>query len=156
VTRPLLLTAGLLGVVAGLRSQLPNAVLAARGLEPAGGPLTLLGSGPGRRASYLAAAGEIIADKLPMTPSRVDRGPLIGRIASGALAGTAFASATGVRGARLIPPAVAGAAGAFAGSWGGYTARKAAVEATGLPDPVVAVVEDLAAVGLALAALPQR
>jgi len=156
VTRPLLLTAGLLGVVAGLRSQLPNAVLAARGLEPGSGPLTLLGSAVGRRASYLAAAGEIIADKLPMTPRRVDRGPLIGRIVSGALAGTAFASATGVRGARLIPPAVAAAAGAFAGSWGGYTARKAAVEATGLPDPVVAVVEDLAAVGLALAALPQR
>lgn len=156
VTRPLLLTAGLLGVVAGLRSQLPNAVLAARGLEPADGPLRLLGSGAGRRAAYLAAVGELVADKLPATPSRVEPGPLVGRVVSGALAGAAFASAAGVRGARLVPPAVAGALGAYAGTWGGYLARRTAVERSGLPDPVVAAGEDLLAVGLALAALPRE
>jgi uncharacterized membrane protein len=153
VARPLLLTAGLLGVTAGLRSQLPNAALAARGLEPTRGPLAVLGSGAGRRASYLAAAGEIVADKLPATPSRMDRGPLAGRLVSGALAAVAFGSATGVRGARLVPPALVGAAGAYLGSWGGATARKAAAEATGLPDPVVAVGEDLVAVGLAALAV---
>jgi uncharacterized membrane protein len=154
VPRPLLLTAGLLGVVAGLRSQLPNAVLAARGLEPTSGPLQLLGSGAGRRASYLAAVGEIVADKVPATPSRMEPGPLVGRVISGALAGAVLGSARGVAGARLLLPAVAGAIGAYAGSWAGYTARRAAVERTGLPDPVVAAGEDLLAVGLALVALP--
>ena len=152
----LLLRAGLLGVVAGLRSQLPSAVLAARGLAPAGGPLKLLGSGAGRRTSYLAAAGELVADKLPVTPSRMSRGPLVGRLLGGAVAGAALASATGVRGARLVPPVVAGGAGAYLGTWGGYTVRKAAVGATGLPDPVVAVGEDLIAFGLAALAVPRN
>jgi uncharacterized membrane protein len=154
VTRPLLLSAGLLGVVAGLRSQLPGAVLAARGLEPTHGPLKLLGSGVGRRVAYVAAVGELVADKLPATPSRVERGALVQRTISGALAGGALASATGVRGARLVLPVLAGGAGAWAGAWGGYLARRAAVARTGLPDPVVAVAEDLLAVGLGLTAVP--
>lgn len=154
MSRPLLLSAGLLGVVAGLRSQLPGAVLAARGLEPAHGPLKLLGSSVGRRAAYLAAVGELVVDKLPATPSRVEGGALVPRVVSGALAGATLASATGVRGARLVLPVLAGGVGAWAGSWGGYLARRAAVERTGLPDPVVAVAEDLLAGGLALAAVP--
>ena len=107
MTPLLVLRAGLLGVVAGLRSQLPTAALAARGLEPSSGPLAVLGSGGGRRASYLAAVGEIVADKLPVTPSRMDRGPLIGRVVSGAIAGAVLASARGVRGARLVLPVAA-------------------------------------------------
>jgi uncharacterized membrane protein len=154
VSRPLLLSAGLLGVVAGLRSQLPGAVLAARGLEPAHGPLKLLGTGAGRRAAYLAAVGEIVVDKLPTTPSRVEGGALVQRVVSGALAAGALASASGVRGARLVLPVLVGGAGGWAGSWGGYLARRAAVERTRLPDPVVAVAEDLLAVGLGLAAVP--
>jgi uncharacterized membrane protein len=153
VSRPLLLSAGLLGVVAGLRSQLPGAVLAARGLEPTHGPLKLLGTDVGRRAAYLAAVGELVADKLPATPSRVEGGALVGRVVSGALAGATLASATGARGGRLVLPVLAGGAGAWAGSWGGYLARRAAVERTGLPDPVVAIGEDLLAGGLALAAV---
>lgn len=154
--RPLVLTAGLLGVVAGLRSQLPAAALAARGLEPTSGPLALLGSGLGRRAAYLAAAGELLADKLPATPSRVDRGPLIGRVVSGALAGATYASARGGGGGRLLLPVLAGAAGAYGGTWAGYLLRQRAVGVTGLPDPVVAVGEDALAVGLVALALPRE
>jgi uncharacterized membrane protein len=153
MTRPLLVTSGLLGVVAGLRSQLPNAALAARGLGPTSGPLAVLGSPAGRRAAYLAAAGEIVADKLPATPSRVGRGPLIGRVVSGGLAGAAVFASTGQRGRALLVPALAGAAGAFAGSWGGYLGRRQLVAATGLPDPAVAVAEDALAVGLAALAV---
>ena len=80
---------------------------------------------------------------------------LVGRVVSGALAGAALASATGVRGRLLVLPILAGGAGAWAGSWAGYLARRAAVERTGLPDPVVAVAEDLLAGGLALAAVPR-
>jgi uncharacterized membrane protein len=154
MVRPLLVTTGLLGFVAGLRSQLPNAVLAARGLEPTSGPLALLGSPAGRRAAYLAAVGEIVADKLPATPSRVSPGPLIGRLVSGALAGATLASARGARGRALVLPTLVGGAGAYAGSWAGYAARRQAVRDGGLPDIVVAVVEDAAAVGLAAVALP--
>ena len=38
----------------------------------------------------LMAAGEMIADKLPFIPSRTAMFPLVARVASGALSGTAF------------------------------------------------------------------
>jgi uncharacterized membrane protein len=155
VSPPLVLSAGLLGVVAGLRSQLPAAVLAVRGLQPTAGPLKPLGTDLGRWTSYLAAAAELAADKLPSTPSRVEGRRLVQRVLSGAIAGAALASATGVRGGRLVVPVLAAGAGAWAGSWGGHLARRALVERTGLPDPVVAVAEDLIAGGLALAAVPR-
>ena len=97
----------MLGVVAGLRSQFPAAALAARGLRPASRPLTLIATPGGRRAAYLAAAGEIVVDKLPVTPDRVEPRGLVARVASGAIAGTVLASASGVRGTRLV--AVSGA-----------------------------------------------
>jgi uncharacterized membrane protein len=153
VTPLLVLRSGLLGVVAGLRSQLPAAALAVRGLEPASRPLALLATPGARRAAVLAAAGELLVDKLPVTPDRVDQRGLISRVASGAIAGAMLASATGVRGARLALPMLAGAGGAYLGSWGGFTARRAVGTATRLPDPVVAVAEDVVAVGLAAVAV---
>ena len=78
---------------------------------------------------------------------------LVARVVSGALAGAMLASATGVRGGRLALPALAGAGGAYLGSWGGFAARRALGTGTGLPDPVVAVAEDLVAVGLAAVAV---
>jgi phosphate/sulfate permease len=59
MSRAPVVVAGLLGVVAGMRSQLPQAALAARGLEPATGPLSFLRSGLGRRAAYATAAGQV-------------------------------------------------------------------------------------------------
>jgi uncharacterized membrane protein len=153
VTSLLVLRSGLLGVVGGLRSQFPAAALAARGLEPANRPLAVLSTRGGRRAAYLAAAGEIVVDKLPVTPDRVETRGLIARAISGAVAGAVLASASGVRGRRLVLPVLAGAGGAYLGSWGGFTARRALVAATRLPDPVVAVAEDVVAVGLATVAL---
>jgi uncharacterized membrane protein len=153
VTPRLLLRSGLLGVVAGLRSQFPAAALAARGLEPASRSLALLSTPGGRRAAYLAAAGEILVDKLPITPDRVELRGLIARVASGAVAGAVLASATGVRGSRTALPVLAGAAGAYLGSWGGFAARRALVGTTELPDAVVAVAEDVVAVGLAAVAV---
>jgi uncharacterized membrane protein len=149
----LLLRCGLLGVVAGLRSQFPAAALAAAGLEAPRGPFALLGSSGGRRAAYLAAAGEIVVDKLPVTPDRVEVRGLLARAASGAVAGGVLAAATGRRGARVVLPVLAGSAGAYLGSWGGFSGRRALVAATGLPDPVVAVAEDALAIGLAAVAV---
>ena len=149
----LLVRAGLLGVVAGLRSQLPTAVLAARGLGPASGPLASLKTAAGRRSAYLAAVGELVADKLPATPSRMSRGPLVGRVVSGGVAGAVLAASTGARRGGLALPALVGAAGGWLGSWGGFTARRALVARTGLPDPAVAVAEDAVALGLAAVAV---
>jgi len=78
----------LLGVVSGARSQLGLAVLAwspSRRRDPA--PLRLLRARAGCAGSVLAVAGELVADKLPRTPSRLSPPVLGGRLAVGALVG---------------------------------------------------------------------
>src|SRR5918996_1128590 len=86
--------ASMLGAAAGMRSQLPIALL---GLESARGRFDPGRSWPARRlarpggvaAAVLAAVGELVADKLPTTPDRTRPGPFAGRVASGALVGAA-------------------------------------------------------------------
>jgi uncharacterized membrane protein len=98
-----------------------------------------------RAAVLLACAGEFVVDKLPAAPDRIALPLLAGRVAAGAFSGGAVAGPAGI---------AAGAAGAFAGSYATWQARRRAVEATGLPDPLVAVAEDLLA--LAAAAVATR
>lgn len=149
---PFVQAAGL-GVVAGMRSQLPLALLAVgagrgRFAVAAEGPLRVLGSPVVQRLLVLAAVGEIVFDKLPFLPSRLTPGPLIGRMLFGGLAGAAVASET-----RRSPVlgAVLGAGGAVLGAQAGYHARVALGDATGIPDPVWGAVEDAAAVTLSMA-----
>jgi uncharacterized membrane protein len=77
----------------------------------------------------------------------------LGRVCLVSLAGAALGTEYG--GTRAVARGVAFAAlGAITGNLGGYYFRKAAGEATGLPDPVLTVLEDAAAVILVSAASP--
>lgn len=146
--------AALLGVVTGMRSQLPTALLAYRARK---GQFPYDVSGPGnvlRRTgsvplTVMAAAGELIGDKLPRTPNRLEDGPFMGRVTLGAAAGVGIASAFG---RSRVLGAVAGAAGAAAGSVAGHRLRVAAVERMGVSDTVAALVEDVLAITLGLIA----
>lgn len=92
------------------------------------------------------AAGELLGDKLPATPERTKPIGLIGRAAFGGLCGYILAG----RSDRSRPAgAVLGIAGAVAGAFAGINLRKIAGAKLGLPDPVVALVEDGIAFGLA-------
>lgn len=148
---PLVQSAGL-GLVAGMRSQLPLALLAlgagrGRFATTAEGPLGLLRSPVVRRLVAISAVGELVFDKLPILPSRLMPGPLFGRVLFGGLAGAAIAAE-----ARRSPVlgAVLGASGAVLGAQAGYHARVALGRVTGLPDPVWGAVEDAAAVALGM------
>lgn len=158
-TRSNLFRALALGVVAGMRSQMPGAMLAFR--QPDAPRRAGWRSWPilritwGRRALMLAGAGEVVGDKLPSTPNRTDPNALAGRLLFGAMAGLAIGSEGRGNRAR-VTGAIAGMTGAAIGTFGGYRARKAVVNMTGLPDPAVAVVEDLAAVTLANNAIQHR
>jgi uncharacterized membrane protein len=124
--------AALLGGAAGLRSFTPLAALAVAGR---------LGGRPWvTRGIPLLAVGELIGDKLPSTPARTALGPLVGRAACGALAGTVVGGRRG---------AVAGAAAAVAAAFAGQHGRAALVRATGRPDAVIATGEDVLALALA-------
>jgi uncharacterized membrane protein len=119
-----------------MRAATPPAALAAGGL--------LNRQTPARISLILAAAGELIADKLPITPSRTDPAGVIGRVVSGAICGRTVA---GPLGAAL-------AAGVAAGStFLCHDARAAAGKRTGLPDLPFALIEDALAVSLAAAAV---
>ena len=147
-----------IGVVAGLRSQLPLALLALaanRGelATTADFPLRLLRLRTTLFVAIALAAGEFIGDKLPIIPSRLKPGPLLGRFACGAVAGAVVAREAG-----LSPGggAIFGVAGAGLGALGGYAYRVAGAARTPVPDPMLGVIEDLAAVTIGWVALRRR
>jgi uncharacterized membrane protein len=133
-----------MGAIAGLRSMAAPAALsrAARRGEVDGlqdTPFALLGSSRASKLLTLFEVGELIGDKLPMTPSRTSPPPLIGRAASGALVGAALFASEGRR------AAVGGALGAVAAvvsAYAGERLRAQIGQRTGVPDPVVALLGD--------------
>jgi uncharacterized membrane protein len=143
----------LLGIVTGLRSQLGVAVLAWS--EPASArdtrALRLLRSTPGRTVAGLAAAGEVVMDKLPSTPSRLQPMVLGARLATGGAVGALAAGSVDRRTLGLA--AALGVAGAAAGSYAGAAYRKALPARTHTPDLPWAVTEDAIAAGLAATAV---
>jgi uncharacterized membrane protein len=98
--------------------------------------------------SLVGFAGELVADKLQITPRRTTIGPFLQRLATGATVGAAVHYDAG----RSRPlGALLGAAGAGAGAWAGTSARAFVAERTRLPGPLLGAAEDLVAVGLAVA-----
>ena len=145
----------LLGVAAGLRSQVPVALLAIatqRGdFDPGTGRLARrFGSDEGVLGAVVAFAGEVVADKLPVTPARTTIGPFLQRLATGGAVGAAVHYDAGRP--RALG-ALLGAAGAGAGAWAGSRARILAAERTRLPGPLLGAIEDLVTIGLAVAVL---
>ena len=145
----------LLGFVAGLRSQVPVVLLAIESrqgrFDPGAGWLARrFGSSEGVAGSLVGFAGELVADKLPITPRRTTTGPFLQRLATGGTVGAAVHYDAG----RSRPVgALLGAAGAGAGAWAGSTVRAFVAERTRLPNPLLGAAEDVVAVGLALAVI---
>jgi hypothetical protein len=129
-------------------SRWPNAALAglACAMRTFAGPAMLAAHGGirgrPRIAVALAAAGEVAIDKSSAATDRTDIPALAGRMAAGGFTGRAIAGVSG---------AAAGAVAAAAGTYATWRLRALVVKASGLPDPVVAVGEDLIAYGLAAA-----
>lgn len=146
-----LLLAFVLGGVAGLRSMTAPAVVSLGAqlgwISLAGTPLAFLGSKLATWILVTAMLAELVADKLPRTPNRTDPGPFIGRLLTGGLAGAGLAVGVG---ASLVGGAVAGGLGAVVGTFGGYQVRMGLVRTLGTPDYVVAIAEDIVAVGGAI------
>jgi uncharacterized membrane protein len=116
----------LLGLAVGLRAFSAPAALALRARHL---------NAP-RRAVLLGAAGELIADKLPSTPSRLSRRGLRGRLVSGAISGQLVAGRAG---------ALTSAAAALVSAFAGHAFR------TRAPGWRAAVCEDATAIALASA-----
>lgn len=143
----------LLGVAAGGRGSLGLAApVVSTPRTPAGRLDNALIGAPGSTLLTLAGLGELVVDKLPSTPSRLEPPALAGRVASGALGAAILARRENANG---ILPLVFGAAGAVAGSFGGAAWRSWADRR--LADWQAALVEDGVAVLLAaVASAPNR
>lgn len=132
-----------LGAIAGMRSMSAPAFVAhaiARHDAPLpDSGLGLLGQPAVVALLKLFAAGELVGDKLPFIPGRIEPGPLAGRMASGAVVGATVAR---LGNSSAGAGALLGAASAVAGAFAAFHARRALGEKTGLPDPFVALGED--------------
>jgi uncharacterized membrane protein len=136
----------LFGVSAGLRSMTAPALLALAEQEKGADRHWLLADPRTGRVLSTMAVGEMIFDKLPFAPNRIAPAGLSARLLSGAMCGAAVAREDETGGALL------GIAGALVSSFAGFAIRKGARRVSGLPDLLVALVEDGLAVGIGLAA----
>jgi uncharacterized membrane protein len=145
----------MIGIVAGSRSMMPLALLSninSSDSQDTHKVSRLLHSPQVRVATQLAAVGEVIGDKLPITPSRISSGPLIARLAIGALAGMEIYR----RGDEpLIMGAALGATAAGMGAFVGYASRTLLSQTTNIPDIVWASIEDIASLTLGYNAVAQ-
>jgi uncharacterized membrane protein len=146
-TSSVLAIAFAIGVIAGLRSMTAPAVVswAARlGWIHLGDTwAAFLGYAATPYIFTVLAIAELVADKLPKTPSRKTPGPFGARIVVGAFLGAALCSGAGQS---WLLGMLLGALGAVAGTLGGYEARTRLVKALNVPDIAVALAEDAIAI----------
>jgi uncharacterized membrane protein len=120
---PILVSAFLIGIIAGLRAVLAPALVSwAAGLgwlNLEGTSLHFFSSAIARWLFSLGALGELVNDKLPKTPSRKIPPQFITRVVTGALSGAAIGAAR----QSLMGGLLAGAIGAVAGTLGGAAFR---------------------------------
>ncbi len=140
-----------IGVAAGLRSMTAPAVVAWAAylgwINIHGSPLEFMSSVWAVGILTLFAIGELVADKLPSTPSRTAPLGLGARFVTGALSGACLAVAGDTS---LWLGALAGALGGIVGAFAGYRARVGLVQGLRVRDVAVAIPEDLIAIGLGL------
>jgi uncharacterized membrane protein len=143
-----------IGVVAGLRSMTAPAVVAWAAhlgwINLAGSRLSFMGSMWAVGIFSFCALVEYVVDQLPSTPSRTDLAPLLARIVFGVLTGMCLGVAAGSPAGVF---ALVGGLGALLGTFGGHEARVRLVRTLRVPDAVIAIPEDLVAIGLGLLAV---
>jgi uncharacterized membrane protein len=144
----------LLGAMTGLRSMMPMAILcwfAYLHHVPIHHSWAFWVPNPITVGVFsVLAVGELIGDKLPMTPARTALGPLIARLAFGGLVGAICA--TGLKGAP-IEGILLGVFGAALGTYLGYHVRIWLTGTKGLPDLPVALGEDILTITVSVLAM---
>jgi uncharacterized membrane protein len=139
-----------IGVVAGLRSMMAPAAIAWAALSTRlhldGSWLGFLGYRFTPWILSLLAAGELVTDQLPSTPSRKVPVQFGGRLLTGGISGAAIGIDTG----SWIVGLLLGLVGAVIGTLGGAAARSRLAAAFGSDRPA-ALIEDAVALGVAVA-----
>ena len=136
-----------IGFLSGLRAFTPLALvswLAVWGWMPlAGSPLWFVGTETFAIAISILALLELIGDKLPKTPPRIETTPLVARIVTGGLSGCAVAFTAG---SGWLYGLLLGAIGSVPGAVSGYHLRRAIGQRLHIADIIVALAEDFVTV----------
>jgi uncharacterized membrane protein len=144
----------LLGLVTGMRSMTPMAVLcwfAYAGHLPVDGTWASWAAKPAVAIVFtVLALGEFVADKLPKAPNRTAPGPLIARLILGGLIGAIVAA--GLNGSG-IEGVILGIVGVAIGAFGGILIRRHIVAQLECKDWPVGILEDASAVLCAVLAM---
>ncbi|WP_413667717.1 DUF4126 family protein [Mucilaginibacter sp. Mucisp86] len=90
---------------------------------------------------------ELIADKLPSTPNRIEPAAIAGRCLSGALAGASIYKSVG---GKWLTGTLIGGATAIAATYGSYYLRKNIVKANHIADPWIGAAEDALVIGVGI------
>ena len=147
-TTSVLALAFAIGLICGLRSLTGPAVVTMaahwKWIDLHSSGLRFLGSTAVVFVAIAAALVELVVDKLPNTPRRTEALGLIARLLFGGLCGAAICAA---RDQSIVIGAVLGGAGGLIGAFAGYQARSRLVRALGVPDVVIALIEDAIAIG---------
>ena len=132
-----------IGFLCGLRAFAPLALISwmsVWGWTPvAGSPFWFIGHQAFAITLSILAILELVGDKLPKTPPRIQVMPLVGRCVSGGMAAAALAVAAG---RPWLHGLLLGPIGSVVGAFGGYYVRRSVVAKLRLPDLIVALVED--------------
>lgn len=102
-------------------------------------PLSFLGNSTVAMILKGLAASEMVGDKVPGVPDRIEPPSLIMRSASGALAGAALYL---MNNKKAYEGAAIGAAAAIAATYGTFYLRKTLSKNTSLADPIYGALED--------------
>jgi uncharacterized membrane protein len=144
----------LLGLVTGLRTFTPIAVLcwfAYLGYLPVDGTWAAWTTRLVAAVVFtVLALGELVGDKLPKIPSRTALGPLIARLAMGALIGAIVA--VGLEGSG-VEAVILSILGVTVGAFGGFLIRREIVGRFQCKDWPVALAEDVTAILCAVLAM---
>jgi uncharacterized membrane protein len=138
-----------IGVVSGLRAFTGVAAVTWAAhfgwINLSGSPLSFMGSIWALGIFTILALVEYVTDQLPTTPARTVPMQLGARLVLGSLAGACLAIAGGVS---LLFGIVCAIIGVLIGTYGGYHARAGLVRSLQVRDLVIAIPEDLIAIGL--------
>lgn len=140
--------AAILGASSGLRTFSGPALVsqvAHSGLLPVDVPnINFLKHPASAQTSVVLALAELVADKLPSTPSRIAVMPLMSRALAGGFAGASLAAS---KHRSAYVGAIAGTFAAIGAAYAGYHLRRFINKKLHVPDVIVALAEDAAVAG---------
>jgi len=146
-----------IGIVAGLRALTAPALVSWAAhlgwLHLEGTPLAFMGSTVAVVIFTIAALVEYVTDTLPKTPARTVPPQVIVRLITGGLSGACVGLSGGTS---WLVGAILGAIGVLVGTFGGYHLRKRLVAALNVKDILIAIPEDVVAIGLAYLTVSPR